>query len=721
MMDTLCGVVSDIKYMDESSGFAVLRVHSQENGKTSIVVGNLALLRVGEALIFHGVHVDSEKWGPQFRAKTFEYKKDPTGAEIEYMLSSGLIEGIGKKRAADVVARFGTHTLDILDSSPERLREVSGIGPKRMAKIRASWSDKRELRSLFLFLQPHGISLSIVQRIIKTYGGEARAIISENPYRLIQDVYGVGFATADAMALSLGYKRESYRRITAAIRFVLQQAQSRGHVFLEKEELARETRNLLSQDVTGEKILFSLDHLIQESILIEESGAVYTAPVYEREKELGEKIRKCARQTDTREAAREIKDAQIWAREKCWLRGIDFDTAQFAALEMALTSNLMVLTGGPGTGKTTTVKLIADYFYKKGKKLVLTAPTGRAAQKISEVAGFEAKTIHRLLGYVFEGSGGRFHHTEANPLKADIIIVDEFSMVDLFLAHSLLSAVPSRAKIIIVGDSNQLPSIGAGKILSDLIDSRLVPHVALTKIFRQAEKSRIVTAAHEMVAGQVPFFSNEQKENCFFLPRSTPEDIALTMLDLAVTRLPRAYGYDTVRDIQIITPMHKGHCGTEHFNKTLQNTLQDHYQREYLSFGDRRFAVGDKVMQVSNNYEKQVFNGDIGFVETLEESGLTVVYPALTVKYERDMLTDLVHAYAITIHKSQGSEFPVVVIPVTTQHYIMLKRNLIYTALTRAKKLCIFVGEHKALAMAVNNHSDIRRNSRLLHRIDLKT
>ncbi|ERP31553.1 ATP-dependent RecD-like DNA helicase [Chitinivibrio alkaliphilus] len=714
------GVVSAIVYGNEETGFAVLRVRESATQTVHTLVGNLSLLRVGEAAVFYGSYVDDSKWGLQFKARAFEYKKEPQLSEIRFMLGSGLVEGLGKARAAAITDHFKEETLHVLNTAPHRLREVPGIGKKRSARIIASWERKKQLRDLFLFLQPQGISLSIIQKILKKYGADAKALISENPYRLITDIPGVGFRSADAMARSLGYEVDSYRRISAAIRFVLQRACQGGDLFLCRSELLQAVLRELRQEVPEEKVLFSLDTLLQEHVLKEDAECIYLRSVYDTEQELGQLLRGYIQKNAEALPQHQVKELRTWAQESFDHRGMEFDAVQFDALCASLSHSFMVLTGGPGTGKTTTVQMLVSYYHGQGKKIVLTAPTGRAAQKMSEVSGFEAKTIHRLLGFSYDGSGGHFSYDASHQLRLDVLVVDEFSMVDIFLAHALFSATPITARIIVVGDSNQLPSVGPGKVLWDLIASSL-PHVSLQRIFRQAEKSRIVTAAHEIVRGVVPVFHNTKGENCFFIPRNSPEEIHDTIIELVTRRLPDAYDRTALTQIQVITPMHKGMCGTEAFNTTLQEKLNHRMNNEGIDVGTRRFSPGDKVMQRNNNYEKQVFNGDIGYIRKIRDGDVYISFPAQLVKYDREMLQDVTHAYAITIHKSQGSEFPLVVIPLTSQHHIMLRRNLVYTALTRAREVCVFVGQYDAFARAVANSSDISRNSCLSRRIGMSS
>ncbi len=710
-METLDGMVTEVRFQNEESGFAILKFHVEKRGDFSCL-GILAPLRVGEMVTFHGHFEQDKKWGEQFRVHSFEYRTAAGLHEIEYMLGSGLIDGIGKKRASDIVAKFGLDTIRVLDQEPGRLKEVPGIGKTRGKQIIESWKSQQGMRELMLFLQPYGISLNFVYKIHKRYDSEAKSKISENPYRLIDDMRGVGFKKADMIAQSIGYDRESYLRLKAAIVHSLHEAEGNGHCYLDRKELLAKAIELTGVD--DAKMGYSLDHLITDTILIAQEDAVYLRKTFERECELAKML--VDRIAGSKILLMEEKKARAWAEDRCRRRDIQVNEQQIGAVLLSQKERVMVLTGGPGTGKTTTLKLVIDLFYDNGKKVVLAAPTGRAAQKMGEVTGREGKTIHRLLEYTMGAKGPEFQRREENPLEGDIFVIDEFSMVDLQLAHSLLKAIPKNGHIIFVGDADQLPSVGAGNVLADLIDCGLIPLVRLTTIFRQAGESRIVTAAHEICHGDVPEFANKKSDTCFFITENDPEKLFDLVIDLVARRLPEAYEFDPAKEIQVITAMHKGSVGTQRINEALQKRLNGE-SKEKISRGDHHFAVGDKVMQISNNYDLQAFNGDIGFVVRVNETSMTVSFPAITATYEKKDFDQLVHAYCISIHKSQGSEFPALVIPLSTQQFVMLRRNLIYTALTRAKKLCVFVGSKEALAMAVKNRSDKKRNSGLADRI----
>lgn len=700
--------IDNIVFANEENGWAVISALNKKNERTTIT-GTLAFLRIGEIIKANGVFHNNEKYGEQFKVESFEYVKASGIAEITALLSSGIIKGVSSKTAEKIVDVFGEKTIEILDNTPERLVEVPKIAQKTIKKITEVWQEKRDLRELVVFLYPYGIAMSFIYRLFKLYGANAKAVISQNPYKLIEDMRGVGFLKADQIAKAIGFT-DDYRRTRAAIIHTLREAENDGDVYLPKDELLKRCAELVKCEETT--VSFSLDYLINEQVVIEYENDIYTKNLWIIETECAELIRKkVAHYSKVKEKSTE-KEILKWAEKECERRKIIPNPEQLQAVICAVKSKIFVLTGGPGTGKTTTLKIIVDWFKQKYKSVILSAPTGRAAQRMSEVIGEQAKTIHRLLEYAVVDGRGRFTKDERNQLEGDVFIIDEMSMVDLRLFTAFLRAVPSSAHIILVGDINQLPSVGAGAVLENIINSEEVKNIMLKKVFRQAQNSRIITSAHEICNGNIPKFFNNKNDNCFFIQKENPSEIFETVVDLVCRRLPKTYDYDSKNDIQVITPMHKGEVGTMSLNRELQKQINpDNFS---IPFGERYFAIGDKVMQTKNNYQKQVFNGDIGEILNIEEGILQVRFiSGQVVEYEPMEVQDLTLAYCITIHKSQGSEFPAIVIPLTTQHFTMLKRKLIYTALTRARKFCVFVGTYKALAIAVKNISEHTRFSHL--------
>ncbi len=709
-MEQITGVVSRITYRNEENGFTVLRLLEESSQKSHICVGIIPSVESGESIAAKGEWVVDKRYGPQFSVSAFELVRPTSKGGIHLLLSSGLVPGIGQTRATLIVDTFGDKTLDILDNEPERLREVPGIGKKRLAGIVKAWGRESHLRTLMLFLQEFGISLNMVHKINKAYGEKAKEVISSNPYKLIDDIWGVGFKKADAIAKQMGFSEDSYRRIKAGIIFVLQEASGEGHVYVPKNEVVDRAAQLL--EIPQEAVIFSLDHIVQERVIINEEERLYLPLYFHAEKAVAKKLREKITNQQRLVSPEQAKTIEPWLKSYSQKTGWQGDEKQIQAVHRAIKNTMILITGGPGTGKTTTLQVIVSFFRDCRLRIALAAPTGRAAQRMGSISGLEAKTIHRLLEYNPQKSGNPFTRNSQNPLEVDVLICDEVSMIDTLLMRDLLSAIPKHATLIFVGDSNQLPSVGAGNVLADMIACGIIPHVVFTKIFRQAAKSRIVTAAHEIIDGMVPIFTNKEQDNCFFLSKEEPQQCLETIVDLVVKRVPNRYQIDPVKDIQVLSPMHRGILGTQSINAVLQQRLNPN--RKGVTRGDTTFAVGDKVMQIHNNYDNNVFNGDIGFViDAVEDAGLLVSFNGKSVSYQLKDLDELVHAYCISIHKSQGCEFNTVILPIMTQHFIMLQRNLIYTALTRAKALCILVGMTKAFAIGVNNNQALQRYSRL--------
>nr|MCR5257833.1 ATP-dependent RecD-like DNA helicase [Desulfovibrio sp.] len=607
---------------------------------------------------------------------------------------------------------------DVIEQEPDRLVEVPGIGRGRIGMIKQTWAEQKDIREVMVFLQSQGVSSGYASKIYKAYGKDSIAVVKENPYRLAYDIWGIGFLTADRIAEKLGFAKDSPLRAQAGLLYALHELADEGHVFSPTEKLLETAAKLLQ--IENEPLLRSaLGQLAAERRIVvepvplrgQEVEATYIAGYNLAEKKAASRLLSLAR---AKASLREVKvDAAIaWAEQKS---GLTLADRQREAVACALRGKVMVITGGPGTGKTTILKAILDIYGAISKRILLAAPTGRAAKRMSEATGLEARTIHRLLA--FDVRNMRFKMDEKNPLDCDLLVLDEVSMVDLLLFHHLLKAVPRGAKLLLVGDADQLPSVGAGQVLQDVIDSGAVPVVRLNEIFRQARQSAIVTGAHRIIQGQVPFFDNKPSSDMFFIEKAEPEDVLETIISLAKTRLPRSYGLDPLADIQVLAPMNRGSVGTAKLNEALQQALNPHGTQ--VARGMHAFRVGDKVMQIRNDYDREVYNGDIGLVRDIdaEAQELTVEIDGRDVVYAFTDLDELVLAYAVTIHKSQGAEYPAVIIPVTTQHYVMLQRKLVYTGVTRGKKLVVLVGTKKALAMAVRNNRSVRRYSALAERL----
>jgi len=670
-------------------------------------------VRKGVSVTLDGNWTQHKKFGKQFSFESYEITRPTTLEGIIQFLESGLIKNIGPSRAQLIVDKFGLETITILDDDPDRLSEISGIGAKTLQKIKDSWAEQRHIRSLVLFLQDYDISATMAARIYKAYGSEAKKRISENPYALIDDVWGIGFIKADAIASKLGFETDSYKRIKAGLTFTLQEAASNGHTFLSSTDLENYSSELLK--VSAEQVTYTLDHCAGQQIFIREESCVYLPYLYKAEKLTADDLSSRINNSHENPVAKpqEVEDFISFHQTKTGWRGAE---QQLEAVRCAVKSKVFILTGGPGTGKTTVLQVIVALFKHLGLSVKLSAPTGRAAQRMGSISGIEARTIHRLLEFKPGGFDKyRFQKNEDNPIDADVIILDEVSMVDIQLMKSFLSAVKKSTTLVFVGDHNQLPSVGPGNILADMINCKLIPHVELTQVFRQSAQSRIVTAAHEIIRGEIPEFSNSANDNCFLIIEDDPQKCLDTIVDLVNRRLPSKYNLNPLIDIQALSPMHKGTLGTINLNAALQSVLNKNESK--ISAGQHTFILGDRVIQTRNNYDLGVFNGDIGIITAVANDSAAVTFDKEPVVYEQKDFDQIIPAYCISIHKSQGSEFKAVIIPVSTQHYIMLQRNLIYTALTRARDLCILIGSRNALSIAVRNDKALTRNSRLSQRI----
>ena len=711
-MEALRCIVERITYQNEKNGYSVIRCRAKDYRELITVVGMMPEVHVGSVLSLTGKWKLDPKFGRQFAAETVEETLPATVYGIEKYLGSGLIKGIGPKFAKRIVSAFGEDTLRIIEEQPEELLKINGIGPLRVERIKKSWAEQREIKNIMLFLQGHDVSTSHATKIFKTYGENSIAVVQENPYRLADDIWGIGFHTADTIARKLGFDQTRPVRLRSGLLYTINKLSEEGHCYATRELLLKVGSALL--DVKEELLSATLDEMIlAEDVKTEEipetgEDAIYLPPFFFSEIGTARRLREIFSAPKQLTLKTEGLESRI--RQKT---SMAYDETQMKAIRTALESKILILTGGPGTGKTSTTRGIITAFREAGARILLAAPTGRAAKRLSETTGMEAKTVHRLLE-VKPPEG--YQRNESNPLEGDVLIVDECSMIDLLLIHNLLKAVPDCMTLILVGDVDQLPSVGAGNVLRDVIDSGCFPVVRLTKIFRQAQSSRIITNAHRINKGQMPDLSNGRESDFFFVEQEDAEAAAGEIVDLIKTRLPAHYRVSP-RDIQVLSPMQRGSVGAANLNQMIQEAVnpgETGFRR-----GGVQFRTRDKVMQIRNNYEKEVFNGDIGIVESTdpEERELTVNFEGRSVSYDISELDELVLAYAVTIHKSQGSEYPIVVIPILMSHYVMLQRNLVYTGVTRAKKVLVLVGAKKALALAVRNSTVRKRNTLLALRI----
>ncbi len=711
-METIYGCLERITYYNEETNFIVARL--QEKGKRGLttIVGNLAGLNPGEYLKLTGRWVHDKKFGPQFRVEQYEIVLPSTVHGIRKYLGSGLIKGIGPEMARRIVKEFGLATLDVIEKSPAELARVDGIGPKRIAMIAQAWAEQREIKDIMVFLQGHGVGAAHAAKIYKQYGKAAVETVRQNPYRLAADIHGIGFVTADRIARNLGIDPNSVVRAEEGLLYVLNELMNAGHVYYPREPLLDKGAEMLG--VERKIVQEALDRLSTDRRVVVEQDAVYLTPFYVAEAQLAKRL--LALRGDGN-AARRVHMAQAlgWVEKDLGVRLAD---RQKEAVALAVQGKVVIITGGPGTGKTTIIKSVVRILRALGLKVLLAAPTGRAAKRVWESTGYEAKTIHRLLE--FSPQKGGFQKNQEFPLEADAIIVDEASMIDTILMYHLVKAVPVRATLILVGDINQLPSVGPGNVLRDLIDSGQFPVVTLTEIFRQSRTSRIVVNAHRINRGEFPDIRQPPPgvvSDFYFIEEEDPEKAVAKIKRLCLERVPKRFGLHPVRDIQVLTPMHRGVTGVENLNAELQSLLNP--GENAVARGHRLFKNGDKVMQIVNNYEKEVFNGDIGWITAVnrENQELEVEFEGRSVKYVFSELDELVPAYAVSVHKSQGSEYPAVIMPVMTQHFMLLQRNLVYTGITRGKQLVILIGSKKALAMAIKNDKPQKRYTRLRERL----
>jgi len=726
VLEKLDGTLERIIYYSEEDGYTVARFQPEGRGDLVTVVGNLMSVNVGESLRLEGFWTTHSQHGRQFKVINYQTVLPATVEGIRKYLGSGLIKGIGPVTAKRIVKHFRLDTLEIIEHHPDRLREVLGVGKKRVEMIVQAWEEQRSIKEVMLFLQSHDVSTSLAVKIYKHYGDAAINVVREDPYRLARDIHGIGFLTADKIARKLGLPTDSPQRVAAGIAYVLSQLADEGHVYAPQGKLVQEATKILNvpsdlveagvarleeeQQVHRENITYPA--LDQPGLAIREEKAVYLLPFYYGEVGVANRLRTLINVQRSRLA---FYQSANWERVFAYLverTSQPLNAGQQEAVRTALTNKVTVLTGGPGTGKTTTVRTIIRLLEPRSRSCALASPTGRAAKRLSEATGREAKTVHRLLE--FSPQKG-FQRNEDHPLEADMVIVDEASMLDLLLTNHLLKAIDPASHLLLVGDVDQLPSVGAGNVLRDIIASGQVAVVTLDEIFRQAEDSLIVANAHRINRGQMPLFAKGAKDFFLFVEED-PEKAADLVVDLVKVRIPRKFGYHPFDDIQVLSPMYRGAVGVSNLNARLQEALNPASpgKSEHRLAG-RLFRLGDKVMQTRNNYDKEVYNGDIGRIVRLdlEDQIMVVRIDDRPVPYEFGELDELVNAYAVSVHKSQGSEYPAVVIPVLTQHYLLLQRNLLYTAVTRAKELVVLVGTRKAIAIAVRNDKIAHRHTAL--------
>jgi exodeoxyribonuclease V alpha subunit len=725
MQVELAGQIEHITYFSEESGYTVAKVKVHGQWDLVTVVGNMMSPLPGEILKMKGEWSFHPRFGEQFKVQTYQVEVPATIYGIQKYLGSGLIKGLGPKMARRIVDKFGKKTLDIIEHQVHRLMEINGIGEKRIAMIQQAWVEQKEIRDVMLFLQSHGVSSGYATKIFKQYKDQSIAVVKQNPYRLAMDIVGIGFIIADRIAGQLGFPKNSEKRAEAGVLYVLQNLSDEGHVFYPYEALVQKCTDML--EVDSPLVVQAMDKLsLLKNIIIEpldgfsdtqasSQKAVYLAMFHLCETSIALKIHKLLSTPITLPSI-DTDKAVAWVQRKLDAR---LARRQASAIKNALQNKILVITGGPGTGKTTIINAILKIVKKQGVKTLLAAPTGRAAKRMKEAADHDAQTIHRLLEFSMQHGG--FQRNEMMPLACDMLIIDEASMIDTILMHHLLKAVPLHATLILVGDVNQLPSVGPGNVLNDIITSDAVPVVMLTEIFRQAKESRIITNAHRINSGLFPTVdppgNGLGKTDFYFIEQEDPERVLQIILELAVNRIPIRFGLNAIDDIQVLSPMHKGIVGAGNLNTELQNTMNP--REAGVTRGNNAFRVNDKVMQIKNNYDKSVFNGDIGRIRRIDTNNQEVVIGIddRDITYDFSELDEITLAYAISVHKSQGSEYAAVVMPVLTQHYILLQRNLIYTAVTRGKQLVVLVGTKKALTMGIKNNKTTRRFTYLQQRI----
>jgi exodeoxyribonuclease V alpha subunit len=720
-MDFLEGTVERVTYFNPENGYSVIRLKPARSVDLVTLVGNLPELTPGEHVRLQGQWTSHAEYGRQFKAEKCEQTLPATVEGIRRYLGSGLIKGVGPKTADRIVQAFGAETLNVIDLQPDRLREVPDIGPKRYRLIRDAWDTQKHIKEVMVFLQGHGVTTGLAVKIYKQYGDDSLNIVRTDPYQLARDIWGIGFRTADKIAQALGLPPDAPTRLEAGLAHALSEMADEGNVYVPQPELLKTAVELL--EVGPELLPPALDRLeaarrIQRELLpgVTEP-AVYLMPFYQAELHVAQRFKALLKLPLSRLADMATFDwPAFFGSLEIEKGGVKLSPEQRQAVQMAVSHKVCVLTGGPGTGKTTTLRTLIRLLEGRQHVVALGSPTGRAAKRLSEATGRPAQTLHRLLGF---GPEGGFQFNEQQRLPAHMVVVDEVSMLDLLLTNNLLKAIDPAAHLLLVGDVDQLPSVGAGNVLHDLVESGQVPVARLETIFRQAAGSHIITNAHRVNHGQVPVFDREARD-FFLFQEDEAEPAAQRVVEVVRERIPRRFGLDPLVDVQVLAPMHRGAAGVGNLNIQLQAALNppaaDKAERQ---LGGRVFRAGDRVMQIRNNYQKEAFNGDIGRLAEvdIENQTLTVVIDGRPVLYEWSEADELVHAYAVSIHKSQGSEFAAVVVPLVSQHYMMLQRNLLYTAITRAKQLCVLVGSRKAIAIAVRNAKVAHRWTGLAQRL----
>ncbi|MDL1979084.1 MAG: ATP-dependent RecD-like DNA helicase [Deltaproteobacteria bacterium] len=724
MLAELQGQIERITYTNEENGFTIARLKVYGQRDLVTVVGNLMAPTPGEIIKMKGEWADHAKYGEQFKIVQYKTAVPASVYGITKYLGSGLIKGIGPVMAKRIVKQFGKETLDVIENDIEKLAEIDGIGKKRIGMIKNAWQDQKEIREVMLFLQTHNVSSGYATKIFKHYGNRSIQVVKENPYRLATDIFGIGFVTADHIAEKLGFSKDSELRAEAGILYVLHQLADEGHVYYPYEALVKKCQEILAVDrevivkafgtiaVDKRIVIEDLNEHIEE--FAENKKAVYLAKFHVSETGIATRLKRLVKAPGS---IREIDpDKAIeWVQKQL---AITLAGRQVEAVKCAVANKLMVITGGPGTGKTTIINAILKIFSTLKVNIMLAAPTGRAAKRMTEATGHKAKTIHRMLEYSIRKGG--FRKNVDYPLDCDLLIVDEASMIDTILMHHLLKGIPPTATFILVGDVDQLPSVGAGNVLGDIIASGAIPVVELNEIFRQAKESLIIVNAHKINSGLLPSpkQSANKLDDFYFIEQEDPEEVVRIILELAKERIPERFGFDAVDDIQVLTPMHKGVVGAGNLNVELQSTLNP--GQGGVMRGNRNYRLNDKVMQIKNNYDKEVFNGDIGRITRIDQEArkVTISFDGRDRAYDYTDLDEIILAYAVSVHKSQGSDYHAVIIPIVIQHYILLQRNLIYTAITRGRKLVVMVGTRKALAIGVKNDKTKRRYTYLRYRLE---